>query len=253
MTLDVDDPGAGRPFLWGHGLLSSRASEAERGFFDWSHVPGVRVVAYDARGHGESGFTDDAADYRWPELARDMLGLADALAIDRFVAGGASMGCATTLHAAAQAPDRVEAMVLAIPPTAWATRAARAAQYREQADAVERGGLAAFTALRERLPIPGIFAAEPHLARRPPSVAEPRLATVMRGAAASDLPGIDVLATLRQPTLILAWDPDPGHPRSTADELARLLPAAELEVATDLPAVRAWPARVAAFLAALPG
>jgi len=253
VALDVDDTGEGRPFLWGHGLRSSRASEAARGLYDGSGIgPGVRRISYDARGHGQSGFTDDAAHYRWPELARDMLGLADALGIDRFVAGGASMGCATTLHAAVQAPERIEALVLVIPPTAWATRAARAGVYREQADAVERGGLAAYEEMAARAPIPGIFAAEPHLARRPPSVAEAHLATVMRGAADSDLPPADELAQLGQPALILAWDTDPAHPRSTAEELARVLPAADLEVATDLTTVRAWPARVGAFLSSLP-
>lgn len=253
VALDVDDAGGGRPFLWGHGLRSSRASEAERGLFDWSGIgPGVRRISYDARGHGESGFTDDPGHYRWPELARDMLALADALGLDRFAAGGASMGCATTLHAAVQAPERIEAMVLVIPPTAWATRAARAGLYREQADAVERGGLAAYLDLAAKAPIPGIFAPEPSLARRLPAVAEAHLATVMRGAADSDLPPADQLAQLGQPALVLAWDTDPAHPRSTAEELARVLPAAELEVATELAEVRAWPARVGAFLSSLP-
>lgn len=253
VALDVDDTGEGRPFLWGHGLRSSRASEAERGLFDWSGLgSGVRRISYDARGHGESGFTDDPDHYRWPELARDLLALADALGLDRFVAGGASMGCATALHAAVQAPERIEALVLVIPPTAWATRAARAAVYREQADAVEVGGLAAYLDLQAQAPIPGLFAAEPHLARRLPAVAEAHLATVMRGAAASDLPPADDLARLERPALILAWDTDPAHPRSTAEELARVLPTAELEVAADLDAVRAWPARLDAFLSSLP-
>ncbi len=42
----------------------------------------------------------------------------------KFVAGGSSMGCATSIYAALLAPERMKALVLVIPPTAWETRAA---------------------------------------------------------------------------------------------------------------------------------
>jgi pimeloyl-ACP methyl ester carboxylesterase len=72
---------------------------------------------------------------------------------------------------------------------------------------------------------------------------------VLRGAAASDLPAPDELATIAQPALVLAWDGDEGHPLSTAERLAALLPRAELHVATHLRDVLGWPTQVAAFLA----
>ncbi len=39
-----------------HGMSSSRASEDQGGFFDWSALKasGRRIVRYDARGHGRS-------------------------------------------------------------------------------------------------------------------------------------------------------------------------------------------------------
>jgi hypothetical protein len=43
---------------------------------------------------------------------------------------------------------------------------------------------------------------------------------VLRGAGASDLPPPQVIEKLEMPVLILAWDTDPGHPLSTAEDLA---------------------------------
>jgi 3-oxoadipate enol-lactonase len=74
---------------------------------------------------------------------------------------------------------------------------------------------------------------------------------ILRGAAASDLPDPAALAGLRQPTLVLAWEGDPGHPLSTAERLAAELPHATLCVARKLADLGAWPRRVAEFCAGL--
>ena len=244
VDLAVSERGEGRPFLWAHGLTSSRRSEDASGLFDWSGVPG-RVIRYDARSHGESPTSTDPDDHRWPTLAGDLLALADDLGLDRFACGGASMGCATTLHAAVRAPDRIERMVLVIPPTAWETRAAQAALYEDLA-ALPPADLKAGMAAR---PVPPLFADEPDLARRLPDIPDEVLATVLTGARRSDLPPREALRSLTQPTLVLAWDTDPGHPVSTAEALHELLPTSELSVATTLADVRRWPEKVAAFLA----
>jgi 3-oxoadipate enol-lactonase len=247
--LAVDDPGAGRPMLWAHGLTSSREREDVQGFFDWrAAAPGWRVVRYDARGHGRSaaGPTSDA--YRWDVLGAELLALADALGLDRFVAGGASMGAATTLHAAVAAPERVVAMVLVIPPTAWGTRASQRDLYRAAADLIEREGLDAYLAAVGGRPAPAIFAEVPELVTMPPCIDEVAMPSVLRGAGESDLPDADALRRLAMPTLVLAWDTDPTHPVSTAERLAEVLPDARLVVATTLAEVGTWPAAVADFL-----
>ena len=61
------------------------------------------------------------------------------------------------LHAAVAAPGRVDALVLMIPPTAWATRAAQASRYRASADLAEREGLAALAAAEALQPPIPIF------------------------------------------------------------------------------------------------
>ena len=243
--------GDGRPFVWGHGLSSSRAREDEGGLAGWLDLAdaGVRTIRFDARGHGESGATPDPDDYRWDSLAVDLLALADGLGIDTFVCGGASMGCATTLHVAVRAPERVQAMVLMIPPTAWETRAAQAAIYEGGADLVERGGIETMVRLSAAVPPPPILAEDPALAVFRPDLVPGFEATVFRGAARSDLPPREAIAALTQPTLLLAWDTDPGHPVSTAEALADLLPKADLRIATTMDEVRGdWPGVVREFL-----
>src|SRR3954471_2158784 len=108
VELAVTDDGSGPAYFWGHGLSGSMGQDARFSMFDWKRlVASHRVVRWDARGHGESAGTADPDTYRWDNLGRDLLALADALGIDRFVAGGVSMGAATALHAAHLAPDRV--------------------------------------------------------------------------------------------------------------------------------------------------
>jgi pimeloyl-ACP methyl ester carboxylesterase len=255
VDLAVRESGQGRPFLWGHGLLGSMAQEDAAALLDWGELSRVaRLVRYDARGHGCSEATLDPAQYRWPELAADLLALADAVGAERAVLGGLSMGCATALHAAAAAPSRVDALVLVAPPTAWRTRPRQARAYRGLAAVIERVGLAPFrwgASLQAR-------AAAGHLRELQRSVLDSlrwadrrAVAAALRGAAASDLPAPETLRALPAPALILAWRADPTHPVSTAEQLAQCLPQAELRTARTLEEVRAWSAGIRDFLAAL--
>ena len=252
--LAIQRRGHGRAFFWGHGLTSSAAQEDQAGLRLWERLrEGWEVIRVDARGHGASSVGTDPQAYRWSELAADSLALADALGPERIVMGGASMGAAVALHAAVAAPARIDALVLMIPPTAWATRPAQASRYRASADLAEREGLealAAAEALEPPIPIfRGLFdpaeMARARYAGRDASV----IAAVLRGAAASDFPEPDAVAKLRKPTLLLAWEGDDGHPLSTAERLAELLPEATLSVARRLQDLGAWPQRVAEFCA----
>jgi pimeloyl-ACP methyl ester carboxylesterase len=105
--------GEGPTLVWLHGGMGSiersrLAGEGVEGLAE----RGVRVIVYDARGHGESGFTPDEADYTWEALARDMLGLLDHLGIERASLGGGSMGARVSLTLAMSHPERVEKLVL---------------------------------------------------------------------------------------------------------------------------------------------
>lgn len=248
--------GIGPDVVWGHGLTGSMESEDQLGLFDWDRVClANRVLRYDARGHGRSGSTENPADLSWRALAEDQLALTDALAIDTYVAAGASMGCATALHAAVIAPERIDALVLVIPPTAWSTRAAQTGAYLTMADLIEAGEHELLLEGAAQLPPPDPFIDEPAWSERFPEVlanTDPvRLARVFRGAATADLPTEGEIATISAPTLILGWTGDPGHPASTAARLQELIPHAELALASTMQGLGTWTSRLVAFLSSL--
>jgi pimeloyl-ACP methyl ester carboxylesterase len=68
------------------------------------------VIAYDARGHGETEAAKSG--YSGEDQADDLLGLVDALGLERPVLMGHSMGGDTVGWAAVKAPDRVRAAIL---------------------------------------------------------------------------------------------------------------------------------------------
>ena len=242
--------GHGPAFVWGHGLTQSRASEDALPLLRWDTLTdaGRQVVRYDAAGHGETGGPPEPSTYEWPQLAADLLALLDELGLDRVDAGGASMGCASTLHAAVRAPERFDRLVLAIPPTAWETRAAQGDIYRAGADLAEQQGKDAWLAAAADAPRPALFADLPAMPVQA-DIPEALLPSVLRGAAASDLPSPDAIAGLEHRALILAWAGDPGHPESTAERLDELLPHGELQVARELTDLFSWSATIAEFLA----
>ena len=147
-----------------------------------------------------------------------------------------------------RAPERFDRLVLVIPPTAWETRAAQAEIYTLGADLAEREGKAAWLAAAAEAPRPAIFADLPAV---PPAadIPDELLPSVIRGAAASDLPSPDAIAALEHPTLLLAWAGDPGHPESTADRLHQLLPNSERRVARQLKDLSGWSTVITDFLA----
>ena len=113
--------GYGSPFVWSHGMLASTALEDALGILDWRELAAERLlVRYDA-GHGASSGTGRPADDE-SRLAGDLLQILNDLSLDRVTIGGASMGVGIGLHLAAAAPERVDALVLAIPPSAWGER-----------------------------------------------------------------------------------------------------------------------------------
>ena len=97
--------GAGTPVLLLHGLASTRR------FWDLvvPELAGLPVLALDQRGHGDSERPD--GPYDGPTVVRDALTALDALGLSRVVVVGHSWGGWTALRFAAEAPERVLAVV----------------------------------------------------------------------------------------------------------------------------------------------
>ena len=151
-------------------------------------------------------------------------------------------GTGTLLHAACAEPGRFAGLVLVTPPTAWETRRAQSEVYEWHAALVERQGRDAFVSLGAGAPQPPALVGAP---ATEPSVTETLLPAVLRGAAASDLPGPEAVAALDVPTLVLAWRGDPSHPTATAQRLHELVADSRLVVASSPADVRTWPGLVA--------
>jgi pimeloyl-ACP methyl ester carboxylesterase len=140
-----------------------------------------------------------------------------------------------------------------IPPTAWATRAGQAELYRGGADFVERKGVDEFIDRMRLQPPAPLFAAEPpeglEVSLRSIASMDPSsLPSVLRGAADSDLPRPQELSRITAPALILAWDRDPGHPLSTAQQLRQALPNSDLHIAGSIDDLPSWTGLVREFL-----
>lgn len=248
-----DERGAGPAIVWGHGLSGSMASEDRLGLIDWSvAAPGRRLIRYDARGHGESDSTGELEAYRWDRLATDQLAVADTVGVGRYVAAGASMGCATALYAALARPERVAALVLVIPPTGWETRREQVDMYEQMAGLLDAGRTEVLIAGVDLGPTPDPLLGRPEWKEQSRatlrSVDPLRLARIFRGAGLADLPPPDALTTIEQPALVLAWSGDPGHPVSSAERLRDLLPHSTLHIAGTDAELGTWSTFVADFL-----
>ena len=94
---------AGPPVVLLHGLTSCAET--------WSFVApalaglGHRAVAVDLRGHGDTEKPD--AGYDYDSVSSDVIGLMDALSIDRAVVVGQSYGAGVAADVAGRAPNRV--------------------------------------------------------------------------------------------------------------------------------------------------
>ncbi len=232
--------GDGLPVVQLHGLSSSRRREDLGGNNLTAGQPGLRVLRYDARGHGQSPGSADPRDYTWPAQARDLQELAGEEFGDRRLHGvGRSMGTATLLTAAVSDPGRFASLTLGIPPTVWEWRRDQGRLYELGARQVERWGVARWSELTRRPPTsPAIDPDQPDTL---PDVADEWLPAAFRGAAATDLPPREDVARLDLPVLLLAWPQDASHPLEVAQELAALIPGARLEVARTPAEVAAWP------------
>ncbi|MBB2902485.1 pimeloyl-ACP methyl ester carboxylesterase [Kineococcus radiotolerans] len=106
--------GAGRPVVLHHGFSASASLEWPR-----SGVPralraaGRRVLAPDARGHGESEAPHDPARYGEARMAADVVEVLDALGVDDVDLVGYSMGAVVSALVASTRPARVHRLVLA--------------------------------------------------------------------------------------------------------------------------------------------
>ena len=108
--MSVVDEGEGEPVVLLHGFPENNHS--------WRHqIPalaggGYRVLAPDLRGYGESDAPPAVADYAFPHLVGDIVGLLDACDVDRARIVGHDWGGSIAWAIAALMPARVRSLTI---------------------------------------------------------------------------------------------------------------------------------------------
>ena len=107
------DSGAGVPFVFQHGL----GADALQTFELFRPPPGIRLLTFDCRGHGETRPLGSEDKVTVEQFTDDLGAFLDHLRIERAIIGGISMGAAISLRFALLHPQRCIGLVLSRP--AW--------------------------------------------------------------------------------------------------------------------------------------
>jgi 3-oxoadipate enol-lactonase len=187
------------------------------------------VVRYDLRGHGQSPALP--GPYAISDLGEDLLALMDRLEIERASLCGVSIGAMTSIWVAANAPERVQRLVLCCTsarfgPDAAAVYRARAQTVREHTvDAVADGAL-------ERWFTPGFREAQPDLMAQIrkglTDTSSEGYAGCCEALAALDLQ--PALGSISAPTLVIAAAEDPATPPDHGRAIAAGIAGARFEL-----------------------
>jgi pimeloyl-ACP methyl ester carboxylesterase len=114
LNLAYVDEGQGETIIFCHGFPELWQSWRHQIGHLTSH--GYRCIALDMRGHGRSDVPETITDYTVLHTVGDVIGLLDALGIERAVVVGHDAGTTTAYHAALMRPDRIRAVVgLSVP------------------------------------------------------------------------------------------------------------------------------------------
>ncbi|TAM58819.1 alpha/beta hydrolase [bacterium] len=235
----VREAGRGPAVLFIHGFADTLGTW-------WRALPALagryRCVAYDL--HGCGGSEKGPGDYRIGELARQAVGVLDAVGIERAHLVGHSLGAKVALAAAVLAPERVRALVLEATPAfaldlPWELRLLTTPLLGEALAAcatpwsVRLATHRAF--LRMVHPESRTWTPERHR-RLPVDEPDPRAMVagwmhLARGIALQrEHPFEERYASVEAPALVIAGERDPNVPAAQAERLARTLPRARLRL-----------------------
>jgi pimeloyl-ACP methyl ester carboxylesterase len=226
--------GSGPPIVLCHGTTATRryVVHGSRALERAGH----EVIAYDARGHGESDPAPAGEGYGYPWLLADLERVvATRVGEERFVLAGHSMGAHTAVAYALAHPRRLAGLVVIGPVYMGSVPPSSLRYWDGLAAALERGGVDGFveyidrhqeTDPRWRKSVLGFTRARMLLHRHPEALV----------AALREVPGSRPFGSLAEleridvPALVVASHDaaDPGHPYAAAAAYAERLPLARL-------------------------
>jgi pimeloyl-ACP methyl ester carboxylesterase len=109
LRMHVAEAGTGYPVVMCHGFPEL--------WYSWRHQmralasAGLRAIAPDQRGYGDTGGPDAIEAYTQREIVADLTGMLDALGIEKCVVVGHDWGGAVAWNAALMAPARIERVI----------------------------------------------------------------------------------------------------------------------------------------------
>jgi 3-oxoadipate enol-lactonase len=191
----------------------------------------MRVIRYDHRGEGESPVPP--GPYEIGDIAGDVLSLMDRLDIERASFCGLSLGGMVGMWLGANAPERVDRLVLMCtsshmaPASAWAERAAAV----REAGTVE----AVADGVVERWLTPPYARAHPEIREqlRAMLASQPTDGYVECCGAIERLDLRDDLQRISAPTLVIGGEDDPATPPEHQRLIAERIPGARLVLLRD--------------------
>jgi 3-oxoadipate enol-lactonase len=232
-TIRGEAAGDGPPVVLCHGVTATRryVLHGSRALERAGH----EVVAYDARGHGESDPAPAGTGYGYPELVADLELVAAAVGEESFLLAGHSMGAHTAVAYALRHPERLVGLAVIGPVYAGEIESGSLAYWDGLADALAGGGVDGFVDYvdrHQRIDPPWRdsvlrFTRERMLLHRHPEALVAALRELPRSR---PFGGLEDLEGLEVPTLVVASHDaaDPGHPYAIAAAYAERLPRATL-------------------------
>jgi 3-oxoadipate enol-lactonase len=182
-----------------------------------------RILRYDTRGHGRSSVTP--GDYSIEELGRDVLGLLDALGMERVNFCGLSMGGMIGIWLGVHAPERLHRLVLCN----TAARIGTKEVWNARIATVRRDGMRSVTAaVIERWFTPEFRAACPQKVAHAQQMLEnsPPEGYASSCAAIRDMDQRDTVGRITAPTLVIHGAKDPVTPVADTQFLVQQIPGA---------------------------
>ena len=230
--------GDGTPVVLLHGLTATRRYVLMGSRYLARH--GFELIAFDARGHGESTGASDPARYEYEDLAGDL----DAVVDEPAVLVGNSMGGATATLFALRNPERVRALVHVTPGYGGPKDDGDLSDWDRMADGLETGGVDGFMGAYDPPADPrwretALKFTRQRLERHRDTKA---VAAALRVVPRSRAYEMGELAGISVPTLIVGSrdESDPGHPLALAQEYAERIPGARLLVEDEGKSPIAW-------------
>lgn len=224
------EAGQGLPFVFQHGL----GADVSQPFGLFQPPAGVRLLAFDARGHGQTQPLGNPDGLCFRAFGEDLRAFLDHRGVERAVVGGISMGAALALHFALRWPERTLGLVLSRPawleaPCPWNVRmftlvAGLIRQHGAKAGLIEFQRSPEY---HDTLALWPDVAASLCLQFQHPR-AEETAAKLERLIRDTPHPDRRAWAGVRVPALVLGNQRDPVHPFEYAEALAGAIPDARL-------------------------